>query len=136
MYVRHMHGKGSEFYVAYRLTILGYNVTFPHGTPRYDLIAESQKGRLFIQVKSTEEVDGLIKVNLRGNCDTTGYSAKDIDVFAIHERKSGDIYYIHISELEGKTSVCLRESPPPKLKTHRTRLAKDYIKLNEEWFKV
>lgn len=126
MYERHRNGKLSEFFVAYKLTEMGYDVYFPTGNPKYDIIAERDGHRNFIQVKSGLRNGETLKINLRGNSDTQRYSPSEVDVFAIHERSDDEVYFVPISEVNGQISVCLRYADPPSIKSHRTRFAKDY----------
>ncbi len=134
MYDRHKYGKASEYFVAYYLTNLGYDVVMVTGNPRYDMIIESDKGRLFVQVKSGKKSEDELKINLRGNNDTKRYSSKEIDLIAIHERTENKVLFVPIREIEGQVSICLRYTPPKKIYSHRTRLIEDYIDFNENWF--
>lgn len=129
IYERHKYGKMSEFYVAYLLTKNNYDVFLPTGNPKYDLIAEKRGERLFIQVKSGRRTEDTLKINLRGNSDTKAYTHKDVNVFAIHERKDNEVYFIPQEEVSGQVSVCLRFTKPPRIISHRTRFASDYRKL-------
>jgi hypothetical protein len=126
LYEKHKNGKLSEFYVAYELTNSGFDVTFPTGNPRYDLIIENEFERYFVQVKSTYRKGEEIKVNLRGNSTTKSYAKREIDIIAIHERTGNDVFYVPIEDISGQVSICLRYKPPAKIRSHRTRMADDY----------
>lgn len=126
MYDRHLHGKLSEYFVAYELTRIGLDVTIPSGNPRYDLIVESETARYFVQVKSTYRKEDEIKVNLRGNSDTKAYTKRDVDIIAIHDRSNNEVYYLPIEELRGQVSICLKYEQQKKIVSHRTRMAADY----------
>jgi hypothetical protein len=128
MYDRHQSGKVSEFYVAFELSNQGFDVYFPTGNPRYDLIAEKENKRYFIQVKSGLKKAEELKINLRGNSDTKRYSKEDVDLIIIHERSENAVIYLPIEEIEGQVSVCFRYNPPKKIFSHRTRLIENYIK--------
>ena len=128
VYERHLSGKESEYFAAYQLTKLGFDVVIPTGNPRYDLIVEKEAKRYFIQVKSGIMREGSLKINLRGNSDTKGYTSRDIDLFVIHERTSNDLLFLPIEEIEGQVSVCFRYEKPKKIFSHRTRLAQNYMK--------
>jgi hypothetical protein len=129
MYDRHRSGKLSEYYVAYELTKLGFDVTLPTGNPRYDLIIENETSRYFVQVKSTYRKGDEVKVNLRGNSTTKAYEASDIDLIVIHERNTNDVFYVPIDEIDSQVSICLRYEAPKKILSHRTRMASDYRKM-------
>lgn len=128
MYSRHQSGKTSEYYVAYELSLQGFDVYFPTGNPRYDLIAEKNEKRYFIQVKSGIKKDGELKINLRGNSNTKRYTKDDVDLIIVHERTENKVLYLPIEEIHGQVSVCFRYNPPEKIFSHRTRLIKNYIK--------
>ncbi|AXN39798.1 group I intron-associated PD-(D/E)XK endonuclease [Peribacillus butanolivorans] len=128
MYDKHQSGKISEFYVAYELSNLGFDVYFPTGNPRYDLIAEKGNQRYFVQVKSGLRKSEQLKINLRGNSTTKGYTQDDVDLIAIHERSENKVVYLPIEEIQGQVSVCFRYEPPNKIYSHRTRLMENYTK--------
>ncbi|MGC4375740.1 group I intron-associated PD-(D/E)XK endonuclease [Fictibacillus sp. Mic-4] len=128
MYDRHQFGRESEFYVAYYLTKLGFEVNFPTGNPRWDILFENKHGRYFAQIKSAKVVDGEMKVNLRGNNDRKGYTKEDVDLIIIHERESNGVYFVPIEEVDGRVSILLRTEPPKKFVSKLTRFAKDYTK--------
>lgn len=134
LYEPQMNGKASEFYVAYDLSQLGYEVVMVTGNPRYDLILESDKGRLFVQVKSTYKKEKEIKVNLRGNSNTRRYNSKEVDIKAIHERSENKVIYIPINEVEGKSSISMRYEKSIYSQHNRSKLVSDYLTLKDEWF--
>jgi hypothetical protein len=134
LYDRHKHGKASEYFVAYHLTNLGYDVVMVTGNPRYDMIIESEKGRLFVQVKSGIKKNDELKIGLRGNSDTKRYTSREIDIIVIHERSENKVIFLPINDIEGQVSICLRYNPPTKIYSHRTRLIENYIKFDEKWF--
>jgi hypothetical protein len=127
MYDRHQKGKLSEYFVAYKLTEMGFDVIMPTGNPRYDLSVETASVRYFIQVKSSFESNGEIKVSLRGNNDTNGYHRGEVDIIAIHNRVNNEIYYVPISEVSGKVSICLRTHPPKCYVSKLSRFTNDYV---------
>jgi Holliday junction resolvase-like predicted endonuclease len=135
MYEKHKYGKASEYFVAYHLTNLGYDVVMVTGNPRYDMIIESDYGRLFVQVKSgIKNNNDELKVNLRGNDNTKRYTSREIDLIAIHERNENKVYFVPIGEIEGKVSIVLRYSQTQRTYA-KTKYAENYLQFNEEWFR-
>jgi hypothetical protein len=114
-------GQLSEFYVAYKLSDMGFSVAIPTGSPRYDLIVEKENRRYFIQVKSVVRNDEFMRVQLGD-----GYTREEVDAIAVHERRDNKVYYIPIEEIDGRVEFVLRVSDTPTERGRKRHFARDY----------
>lgn len=89
-------GSISEAAVEWDLLSKGYNVLTPSVTTRYDRLVETHHGFIRVQVKTarTDIRDG----NLRVSYDSP-YSRSEIDIIAVFEPNSKNIYYIPIDDI-------------------------------------
>lgn len=113
---RILQSKGSELEAAQRLTSLGAVVSFPFAEARYDLIADLDE--LYkVQVKSTD--NDRISVDLRqhsyqsdGSVRSTTYDSSDVDVYVIHHRQSGEMYWVPYEDAPEKRIRRKVNNPP------------------------
>ena len=133
MYEKHMYGKAAEYYAAFYLTMLGYEVTIPNGNPKWDLIIENGQGKLFAQVKSVARNEsGDLKVDLRGYRDDKGYNCFDFDLFIIMDRTDNSLYFVPTSDVENNLSVTLK-TKAPKVKRPGVRIAEEYKRFDFDY---
>jgi hypothetical protein len=89
-------GSISEAAVEWDLLSRGYNVLTPSVTARYDRLVETETEFIRVQVKTArlDVRDG----NLRVSYDTP-YSSSEIDVIAVFDPRTINIYYIPITDI-------------------------------------
>lgn len=99
----------------------GYNVSIPLEPADYDLIAESDRGLIRVQVKTTNQRPGngryVLNVtrkvydqtatpNAIGKCRKVAYTSDQVDYFFAHTG-ADQMYLIPIEAIEGKTGIVL-----------------------------
>ena len=106
---------------------LGWDVFFPltEDSP-VDLVILRENTFLRVQIKSVRLQKNAMKIKVRStnNWSNKKYTRKDVDILAVHERKSDTCYVIPIHEIEGMSQVTLRTT---KLKGIECRQADDYL---------
>lgn len=117
--------------VVARLIENGYKVLMPIGEDnRYGLVAERENRFIRIQVKYVTPKNGAMEVNCRSsnNWSVLCYSEKEIDVIAAYNGKTGDIYYIPVSEINKSTFKLRIEQSKNKQKMN-VHIASDFESL-------
>lgn len=124
----HQVGDRTEAAVLSRAVALGYAVSIPFGSHRYDFIFDDGKALQRIQCKTGR---------LKGGClvfSTCSVNAKrhrtyqgEADCFAVYCRESGRVYLVP-ANLTNKREAWLRVDPPhpSKKDDHKIRWAKDH----------
>jgi hypothetical protein len=126
-------GDETESTILSRLIAVGLSVYIPFGdSDRYDLVVDDGKALSRVQCKTGSWINGTVRFNLftstvnaDGRVDP-GYTAEEIDVYAVYSRRTDDAYWIPIRET-GSGEMRLRvEEPHPKAPTSRIDWARDY----------
>ena len=89
-------GSISEAAVEWDLLRRGFNVLTPSVTARYDRLVETETEFIRVQV-NTARLD-VRDGNLRVSYDTP-YSSSEIDVIAVFDPRTANIYYISINDI-------------------------------------
>jgi hypothetical protein len=126
-------GDEAELAIAADLLRRGYKVAIPFGQGwDYDLILVRDRRFERVQVKYTEEKDGVIIVRARCHSVVKGkvsrtkvYTSEHVDWVAVYEKKSGMCYYLPSSMLNTSTGL-LTIRTASKKKHPDIRWAKDY----------
>ena len=132
----HKKTKGSiaESAVATQLMKEGWHVLVPYGeNTRYDLVAERDGRFLRIQVKYVTPNNGALYVNCQSsnNWSVLPYTAKEIDLIAVYDAVSGQVYYVPICSIR-KSAMLLRLDPTKNNQKAKVRFAKDFSVLREQ----
>lgn len=104
----HIIGNVSELAVMLEYSKRGYNINIPTAPARYDFIAEKNGRTVKVQVKHGSSFNG--ERELLGFSHTP-YEKSEVDVVAMYDSSTEQIYYIPTDHLEGVTSIRLRLEP-------------------------
>jgi hypothetical protein len=86
----------------------GYAILTSMAPERYDFVAEKEGKFIRVQVKHgyREQEDRFLTSRV-----TNPYLKDEIDVLAIKDPASNDIYYVNAEDIEGSTNVKIRLEP-------------------------
>jgi hypothetical protein len=119
-------GTITENKIVVKLLKLGYSVSEPVGdNERYDLIADLSNELLKVQCKTAfkpkSTVEGSVRVELRnqnygpdGEVNRKEYSENEIDVYAIRNPYSSEIYWIPFDEAP-KSQMSINMNPKSQI---------------------
>ena len=131
----------AELLVAADLVERGFEVLTPLGTERYDLVATRDRQFYRIQVKHVryDRATGAISVHLGSMIKGKGerqrfrkYTGDEIDFIAAYCPDADQIYYLRMSDFEGKSAAFLRIEPPKNGQVERVIWAKDFAEFKPE----
>ncbi|MFD1644242.1 group I intron-associated PD-(D/E)XK endonuclease [Haloarchaeobius litoreus] len=127
-------GDETEAILLARLLECGCSVAVPFGdSDRYDLLVDDD-GYLFrVQCKTGSWVNGTVRFKLYSPTVTdgervdTGYTAAEVDAYAVYSPETEAAYWVPISET-GTGEMRLRvEKPEPKAPRSRLNWASEYL---------
>lgn len=107
--VKQQIGMTAELAVMSEYSKLGYTILSPVSTAeRYDFVAEKDGKFVRVQVKQgyREQEDRFLTSRVNNP-----YLKDEIDVLAIKDPASNDIYYVNAVNVEGSTNVKIRLEP-------------------------
>jgi hypothetical protein len=117
----------------------GYTVCVPYGdNQRYDLLLERNNEYIRVQVKCLEPIEGRITlatwtvVHNKDQDDARKYSrvrynSKDVDMFAVVNARTHEVYMIPVNTIEHLASIILRTDRTIKYrKCNTARWADEY----------
>lgn len=129
----HTKRKGdiAELVVAQHFLAEGYRVLFPYGElTRYDLVAEKHGKFLRIQVKYVTPKNDTLSINCKSsnNWSTRQYTSQEIDIIAVVNGQSKEIYFIPIEQV-AKSILVLRLGTTKNGQSKGINLAKSFVKI-------
>lgn len=119
-----LRGSISETAVTLDLMRRGYNVLMPTVVSRYDLLVEAgDRNFIRVQVKTAriDNRDG----NLKATWDRP-YSPEEVDVIAIYDPTSNNVFYIPLQDIPCSKGVTLRINRYKRNTTTTALKAEDY----------
>jgi len=125
-------GQIAELMVSVKLMEMGWKVLKPLSeNSRYDLVAEKDGKFIRTQVKYVTPTRGILDINCKSsnNWSILRYTPKEIDVLAVFNPISREIYFIPVSKLNIST-IKLRIEPAKNNQQKRIRFANDFKKLD------
>jgi hypothetical protein len=124
-------GKIAELMISAKLMEMGWKISNPLcENTRYDLLAEKNGKFVRVQVKYVTPSKGVLDVNCKSsnNWSILRYTTKDIDILAVYDAMSRNIYFIPASKLN-ISAIKLRIEPTKNQQQKLIRLAQDFEKL-------
>jgi hypothetical protein len=125
----------AEELVAADLMRRGFQIWLPWGTARYDLVAARRDEFYRVQVKHArcDSTTRVIQVHLGSMIKGKGerqrfrkYTSAEIDFIATYCPDTKEVYYLRMSEFEGKSAAFLRIELPRNGQSNGISWARDY----------
>lgn len=128
-------GNIAETKVIFEASKLGYLVSKPIVDCPYDIVLDDTQSKrlLRVQVKHVSPKNGVLSINFyREQRDKShaAYNAGNIDMLALYDAVTEEVYFVPVSEIDGKTSITLRLTETKNGQTAGVKFAKDYKELN------
>ncbi len=103
----HQNGKIAELEAQKAFTEMGFSVSIPITEERYDMIVDSEKELIRVQVKSGYYKQGnedRMSCDFRAGVNNVSYKESEIDCFVVYNPMNDDLYWLSVEEAP-KTST-------------------------------